>query len=193
MFSAIIEWWQGLSGFELILWGIALLFSFLFLAQAVFSFFIGDADHPGIMDDADGLFGNQFFTLKNLITFFTMFGWAGLAAYKSNISNIFVVLIALAAGSSMVYFMYVLMRYSARLRHSGTLQMKNAVNQLGETYLRIPAKRGGMGKVHVQFQGRLTELDAMTDDVEDIATGKQIQVVGIINNRILLVSAHMFF
>jgi hypothetical protein len=191
MFSDISNWWLNLQGFELILWGIALLFSFLFLVQTVLSFFINDMEDSSFVDGVDHDFGNEFFTVKNLIAFFTMFGWAGLAAYKSGINNFLVVLIALASGVLMVFIMYLLMRNTAKLRNSGTLQMKNAVNQVGETYLRIPASRAGMGKVHVQFQGRLAELDAMTDDTEDIPTGKPIQVVNILNNQILLVSSHI--
>lgn len=191
MFSDLSNWWSNLQGFELILWGIALFFSFLFLVQTVLSFFIDDADDGSFMDGVDHDFGNQFFTVKNLVAFFTMFGWSGLAAYKSGISNFWVVLIALASGVLMVFLMYLLMRNTAKLRNSGTLQMKNAVNQVGETYLRIPANRAGMGKIHVQFQGRLAELDAMTDDNTDIPTGKPVQVVNILNNQILLVSAHI--
>lgn len=101
-----------------------------------------------------------------------MFGWTGLAAYKSGIPNAWVVVIAVAAGVLTVYMLYFLMQKASKLRQSGTLQMKNAVSQVGETYLRIPAQRGGMGKVHIQMQGRLVELDAMTDDGEDIASGR---------------------
>ena len=133
----------------------------------------------------------QFFTIKNMIAFFTMFGWAGLAAYKSGMNNAMVIVVALVAGSLLVLVMYFLMRQSSRLRHSGTLQMKNAVNKIGETYLRIPAKRGGMGKIHVQVQGRVMELDAMTDDHEDISTGRPVQVVNILNNQILLVTSSL--
>ena len=87
--------------------------------------------------------------------------------------------------------MYLLMRNAGRLRHSGTLQVKNAINQIGETYLRIPAKRMGIGKIHVQVQGRLMELDAMTDDAEDISTGRPVHVVNILNNQILLVTSNL--
>jgi hypothetical protein len=83
------------------------------------------------------------------------------------------------------------MRNTAKLKHSGTLQMKNAINQIGETYLRIPAQRQGMGKVQVQVQGRYIELDAMTDDTSDIATGRPIQVKNILNNQILLVTSNL--
>lgn len=191
MFSDISNWWSNLHGFPLILWGIALLFSFLFLVQTVLSFFIGELDDAGFMDGIDHDFGNEFFTVKNLIAFFTMFGWAGLAAYKSGLNNFVVVVVALLSGISIVFLMYLLMKKTDKLRNSGTLQMKNAINQIGETYLRIPASRSGLGKVHVQFQGRLAELDAMTDETEDIPTGKPVQVVNILNNQILLVSSNI--
>jgi hypothetical protein len=191
MYSDISNWWSNLHGFPLILWGIALLFSFLFLVQTVLSFFISELDEAGFMDGVDHDFGNEFFTVKNLIAFFTMFGWAGLAAYKSGLNNFVVVIVALSSGVSIVFLMYLLMQKTDKLRNSGTLQMKNAINQVGETYLRIPASRSGLGKVHVQFQGRLAELDAMTDDAEDIPTGKPVQVVNILNNQILLVSSNI--
>ncbi|HEU4470740.1 MAG TPA: hypothetical protein VFR58_06645 [Flavisolibacter sp.] len=189
MLFNLFDWWRTLEGFELILWSIALFFSFLFLIQTVFSFITGgDHDDAGSLD-GDGDMGHQFFTIKNMIAFFTMFGWTGLAAYKGGLGNFSVILIALGAGAAMVVIMYLLMRNSARLKHSGTLQMKNAINQVGETYLRIPAGRGGMGKVQVQVQGRLMELDAMTDDKQDISTGRPIRVVNILTNQILLVTS----
>lgn len=192
MFSFLFEWWSSLEGFELILWCIALFFSLLFFVQTILSFIgspgLDDADFS--IDGHDGA-GYQFFTIKNMIAFFTMFGWAGLAAYKAGFNNAIVTLIALFAGSSLVFVMYLLMRNAGRLRHSGTLQVKNAINQIGETYLRIPAKRMGIGKIHVQVQGRLMELDAMTDDAEDISTGRPVHVVNILNNQILLVTSNL--
>jgi hypothetical protein len=65
------------------------------------------------------------------------------------------------------------------------------VSKIGETYLRIPARRNGIGKVQIHVQGRLMELEAMTDDVEDIATGKPIKVISTLNERILLVTSNL--
>ncbi len=190
MLRVLSEWWSGLQGFELILWCIALLFSFLFLIQTIISFIIGggDGDMDSFDDGADGD-ASSFFTLRNMIAFFTIFGWAGLAAYKSGLSNTWVVVIAVVSGILTVYILYFIMKKASNLRQSGTLQMKNAISQIGETYLRIPAKRGGLGKVQVQVQGRLVELDAMTDDQDDIATGKPIKVLNTLNERILLVTS----
>ena len=136
----IFDWWKSLEGFELILWSIALFFSFLFLLQTIISFFTG-GDHSDADFDMDGDMGSQFFTIKNLIAFFTMFGWTGLAAYKGGLNNGLVIVIALAAGVSMVLIMYALMRNASKLKHSGTLDTQNAINKIGETYLRIPANR----------------------------------------------------
>jgi len=192
MFSEIFKWFFDLQGFELILWCIALLFSFLFIIQTIISFFIGGGD--GDIDE----FGNdghgdatQFFTVRNMIAFFTMFGWSGLTAYKSGISNAWVIVIAVTSGILMVAMLYFLMSRANRLRQNGTLQIKNAISQIGETYLRIPAQRGGIGKVQIQVQGRYAELEAMTDDAEDIATGRPIKVVNVLNERTLLVTSHL--
>ena len=192
MLREFIQWFLQLQGFEAILWCIALLFSLLFFIQTVISFIIGGGD-SGVEDFSDDGHGDvsNLFTLRNMIAFFTMFGWAGLAAYKSGLSNAWVIVIAVASGVVMVAMLYFIMTRATRLRQSGTLQMKNAISQVGETYLRIPAQRNGIGKVQIQVQGRLVELEAMTDDGEDIHTGKPIKVVSTLNERILLVTSDL--
>jgi H+/Cl- antiporter ClcA len=192
MLTELVKWFLQLQGFELILWCIALLFTLLFFIQTVISFFIGggDGDIDDMGDDGHGD-ATSFFTIRNMIAFFTMFGWSGLAAYKSGIPNAWVIVIAVASGVLMTSVLYFIMSKANKLRQSGTLQMKNAVSGIGETYLRIPAQRNGIGKVQIQVQGRLMELEAMTDDGEDILTGRPIKVVSTLNERILLVTSNL--
>jgi hypothetical protein len=83
--------------------------------------------------------------------------------------------LALAAGTVIVLLMFVVLKYMSRLRHNGAMQLTNAINQTGSTYLFIPAKRGGVGKVHIKVQGTLHELPAMTDDDNEIETVKHIR------------------
>jgi hypothetical protein len=192
MLLSISTWWQHLVPFEKILWGIALVFSSMYLIQSFLSLSGGDADHSGghadtSIDHDDGI-GNQFFTIKNMIAFFTMFGWMGLASHYSGMSKTVTILLALAGGMIVVLIMVVIVKNMSRLRHNGALQLQNALNQTGSTYLFIPAKRSGVGKVHIKVQGTLQELPAMTDDEVEIATGKLIRVQRIINDRILLVT-----
>lgn len=191
MIADLFDLLFDLQGIEFVLWCIAILFSLLFVIQTIFSFFIGDThsiDDTGSDGHGDAF---QFFSIRNLIIFFTMFGWTGLAAYNAGLGNGATIALALVAGVSMILLLYFFMRNANKLRNSGTLQMKNTVDQVGETYLRIPASRGGTGKIHVQVQGRLMELDAMTDDKEDIATGRPIQVVKTLNNSIVLVTSNL--
>jgi hypothetical protein len=192
MLLSFTSWWQHLETFEKILWGIALVFSAFYLLQSLLSLAGGDADHAAGDSDSsiahdDGL-GHQFFTIKNMIAFFTMFGWVGIATHASGMNKLVTILIAFAAGTIIVLLMIVLLKNMSRLRHNGAMQLTNAINQTGSTYLFIPANRSGVGKVHIKVQGTLHELPAMTDDDIEIATGKLIRVKNIINDRILLVT-----
>lgn len=191
MLLNVSSWWQSMELFHKIFWIIAILFSLLFLLQTVFSFADTDAGSDGDADhaiDHDGGIGYQFFTIKNLIAFFTIFGWVGIASHNVGMSKIFTIGIAFAGGSLMILIMAFLFRNVGRLKHSGTLELNNAINKIGNTYLIIPAKRNGLGKVHVKVQGALKELPAMTDDENDIATGRIIKVIDVVDDRILLVS-----
>ncbi|RYZ23534.1 MAG: hypothetical protein EOO16_04705 [Chitinophagaceae bacterium] len=190
MSGTLFQWLRDLQGFELVLWCIALFFSVLFVLQSVVSLFVGDGDfhhHDGGLDGD----GGSFFTIKNMIAFFTMFGWAALASYHAGLGPAMSTVLGLGAGCGLVAILWSLLKRTDQMKHDGTLQMKNAIHKVGETYLRIPASRGGMGKVQVQVQGRLMELDAMTDDATDIATGRPIQVVNLLNNQILLVTTKL--
>jgi hypothetical protein len=191
----ISSWWQDLNSIEKIFWGIALLFSALFLIQLVLSFIAGDGDSS--LGDADEYIsgdegtGHQFFTIKNLIAFFTIFGWTGIACLKGNMSKGAAIVFAVLAGSVVVLIMAFLFRSMSKLKQSGTLQIKNAIGLIAETYLFIPPNRGGFGKVHVKVQGSLHELQAITDDAEQIATGKLVKITDVINDAVLLVTSKL--
>lgn len=191
----ISSWWQALNSMEKIFWGISLLFSALFLIQLVLSFIAGDGDSS--LGDADEYIssdegtGHQFFTIKNLIAFFTIFGWTGIACLKGGMSKGIAIAIAVLAGSLVVIIMAFLFKSMSKLKQSGTLQIKNAVGLIAETYLFIPPKRGGFGKVHVKVQGSLHELQAITDDEEQIATGKLVKITAVINDAVLLVTSKL--
>lgn len=193
MLLDINTWWQTLPLFEQIFWVIALLFSLLFLIQTIISFTAGDADTAvgdadAYVDHDDGI-GYQFFTIKNLIAFFTMFGWTGLACIRGGLGAAATISLAVAAGVVVVVIMIVLLRAMGRLKESGTMDIMNAVNKTATVYLFVPAVRRGTGKVHVQVQGAVRELPAVTDETKDIPTGSLVTITGVINESTLLVSS----
>lgn len=195
MLLDLSSWWQTHPPFDKILWGIAIFFSVLFLIQSVLSLIAGDADtatgHPDDYVSGDDGVGHQFFTIKNMIAFFTVFGWAGIACIQNGLGQGLTVVLATGAGILMVGLMVILMQNAAKLKHSGTLEIKNAINRQGETYLPIPGNRAGKGKIHILVQGSYREMDAMTDDPESIATGKMVKVTDVVNDSILLVTSQL--
>lgn len=185
-----MDWFGSLGWFEKIFWITSIIGSILFLIMMVMTFIGGVDDVEGDMDsdfDADGG-GFHFFTIKNLIAFFTIFGWSGIAAldYFPN-NRIAVVGIATFCGILMMIIMATLFYLISKLNDSGTLDIKNAVGSTGDVYLTIGAKRASIGKVNVRIQGALRELEALTDEIEDLKTGTVIEVLDVTNNGILIV------
>lgn len=189
---SISTWWAAMTLPLQIFWIVAIPFTLMFLFQLFMTFTGADyseSDAIGDSDaaiDADTGIDFQFLTLKNLIAFFTIFGWTGIACLNSGLSTGVSVFISLIAGLLMMTIMASLIWFMGKLTDNGTLKLKNAIGKTGTVYLPIPAKRGGTGQVQIKVQG-LQTLDAMTDSPETLKTGQGIEVVGVLNGDILLV------
>jgi len=191
---SILPNWSEIGVFEQVFWIITIPATVIFLILLVLTIFGGDADTDVDVDtdiDSDIASGDsipfQFISLKNIVAFFTVFGWSGIGFVNAGLATWLVILLATICGLLMMILMATLFYFMSRLAESGTLKMKNAVGKLGEVYLRIPASRGGMGKVQLNVQGSLRTLDAITDDLEEIPTSSIVQVLDVIDDHILLV------
>ncbi|MFZ6013426.1 MAG: hypothetical protein ACOYXT_23995 [Bacteroidota bacterium] len=190
--SSFSTWWEGLTFPLMVYWAIAVPFTLLFILQLVISFFGGDGvpdDTPDVEVDADHGIPFQFFTLKNFIAFFTIFGWAGIAATDAGFSSGLSLTIAFISGVIIMTLMAVVFYFLHKAQADGTMKIRRAIGGVGEVYLTIQGKRNGTGKVQIKVQGAVRTLDAMTDDDEDIPSGKIITVKAIVNENILLVTA----
>lgn len=185
------NWFAALSLFEKIYWITALVSSAIFIILIVLTIVGGDADDMGGDVDAevdgDSGIGFQFLSFKNLMGFFTIFGWSGIACMDNNLSTSLTVIVSVICGLLMMTAMAALFFYMAKLQHSGTLKLKNALNQIGEVYLTIGRKRSSIGKVSINVQGTLRELEALTDEENDLAQGNVVQVKEVTDNGILIV------
>lgn len=188
----ISNWWSSMNLSEQIFWGIAILFSALFIIQIILGFISGDIDGVSAEGDADvAVEGDtgidfQFLSVRNMLAFFTIFGWTGIICLGSDLSPILSTLIATVAGLIMMFIMASIMYFMGKLTEDGTLKIKNAIGKSGNVYLPIPAQRSGMGQVQIQVQG-LQTLDAITDHDLEIPTGSLVEVVDILNNQVLIV------
>jgi hypothetical protein len=87
----------------------------------------------------------------------------------------------------MMVAMASLFYYLAKLQSSGTLKLSNALNQVGEVYLTIGANRSRIGKVSINVQGTLRELEALTDEAQDLTQSNVVRVKQVTANGILIV------
>jgi hypothetical protein len=166
-----------------------------FAVQLVLTFFGADTDTDFDMDmdtemHMDGGAGFQFFTLKNLVAFFTIFSWTGIACIRNGLGQTATVIIAAFCGLLMMTIMTALFYFMSKLVQSGTLEFKNAINNIGEVYLTIPKNKEGLGKVQIKIQGALRELEAMTADDYALNRGTLIKVIEVTSNNILIVTKH---
>ena len=191
---SILPQWSDISIFEQVFWVITIPATVFFLILLALTIFGGETDAGmDVNSDVDGEIADgdsipfQFLSLKNIVAFFTVFGWSGIGFTNAGLASWLVILLSFICGFLMMVLMASLFYFMSKLAESGTLKMKNAIGKLGEVYLMIPASRGGMGKVQLNVQGSLRTLDALTDDLEKIPTSSIIQVVDVIDDQILLV------
>lgn len=160
----------------------------LFLLRAVMMLAGGigdltDADASGL-SEPDSSF--QFFSLQGLTAFFMMFGLVGLAlSRQSGAGSVVAVVGGLLAGVVAVWLLAKLFVGMNRLNADGTLRIENAIGQIGEVYLGIPAV--GSGQVRVTVQGQLRLFDAVSASKEPIRTGARVRVAAVADDRTLSV------
>ncbi len=185
------QWFSALTSFEKIYWIVAIISSIIFLILMIMTFVGGDVeDMSGDIDadvDGDTGIGFQFLSFKNLMGFFTIFGWVGIACLDSGMSKALTIAISVVCGLLMMLAMATLFYYLSKLQSSGTLKLKNALNQIGEVYLTIGGNRSSIGKVSISVQGTLRELDALTEEDKDLHQGDVVKVKQVTENGILIV------
>ncbi|SNY94694.1 hypothetical protein [Flagellimonas pacifica] len=185
------EWFTALTLFEKVYWITAIIGSFVLLVLMVLTFVGGDVeDVSGDIDadiDGDSGIGFQFLSFKNLMGFFTIFGWSGISCIENDLSTSVTILVSVVCGLLMMLAMASLFYYLSKLQSSGTLKLKNALNQIGEVYLTIGANRSSIGKVSINVQGTLRELEALTDEDADLKQGNVVKVHKVTDNGILIV------
>ena len=184
-------WFAVLTLFEKIYWVVAGISSVMLIILMIMTFLGGDSDgiDADVDTEIDGDVGVdfQFLSFKNLMGFLTIFGWSGIACLEEGLSKPVTIIISVVCGLLMMFAMASLFYYLAKLQSSGTLKLKNALNQIGEVYLTIGANRSKIGKVSITVQGTLRELEALTDTERDLTQGNVVKVKEVTDNGILIV------
>ncbi len=190
----MMDLFNSLEPLQKFFWTIACCASLVFIIQTVMTF-VGlgtDTDvDAGPMDGSvdsmeDGALSGVF-SFRNLVNFLLGYGWAGVLLHDSIEKGWLLQLIAIAVGLVFVLAFVFMFRQVMKLSHDGSFKMQEAVGLKADVYLRIPAARSGRGKVQVSVKGSVHEIDAMTDNETEIATGGQVQIVDVLGDDLLLV------
>jgi len=184
------EFFSGMSTLESVLWILALIGSTGFVLMFALSMIGADSDADLDIDtdiSTDHVIGFQFLTLKNVMAFLTIFGWTGIVCLDKEFSVGSTLTISILAGLTMMLIMTFLFFWISKLAESGTLKIENAIGNIGEVYLSIGANRSRIGKISIDVQGAKRELNALTDNDQDLKQGEVIKVVEVINGELLLV------
>ena len=179
----MIEWYQTLSVLEQILFWLGIVSTLLLVVQIVlmcFSAFGGDLDLDGDGDiDVDGDSGVSIFTVKSITAFFAVGSWAGLLTsvlVPDEISWVAVV-VAVASGLVAMFAVAFIIRAMLRLQCNGALDHEKLVGKRATVYVSIPPARSGRGKITLEAQGRVMEIDALTESGERLAVDEMVEIV----------------
>ncbi|MDP8207299.1 MAG: hypothetical protein P9L92_11590 [Candidatus Electryonea clarkiae] len=191
---SIVEAWSAIPAFEKVFWYVALpftLFGFISVISVLFGLGADGADADIGLDAADaagGIFGAvEFFSVKNMIMFFAVFGWIGIVCERAGWHKAATISVASLSGIIAAVIFAVLFRLMYKLSESGTItSYESTVGEYGNVYLPIPSKREGTGKVQIVVHSSLREVDAVTDG-DELPTGVKIKVKELMGDNTLVV------
>ena len=212
----MVTWFESLTSVEQIFAAVAIPATVLMLIQTILLLVgmggSGEADVPsdtsGIGDGFDGDIGDiaddfsggdmsslgdpgqsglRLFTVRGIVAFLAVFGWAGLSVSRNGGSEGLSIAVAVLAGFIILIAMSFMLRSIMKLQESGNIDERSAIGCSGSVYLKIPPARTGKGKITVLVQSRLVEFDAVTDDTKSIATGREITVVDLSGRSTMVV------
>ncbi|MDO9628286.1 MAG: hypothetical protein Q7I99_00175 [Acholeplasmataceae bacterium] len=194
-------WWESLSVFQQVMFVIAVSSSAVMLIFLVLMLIgIDGADFDGVdTPDLDldflndeplsGIGGLRIVSLKGVLAFLSIGGWTAYL-FVNLVNPIFASLIGVVLGCVAAYLQALAYRAMMRLESSGNIDYKNAVGKTGTVYMRVPKNNSGKGKITLVIQERYTEIDAVTDEGEDILPKTSIVVTGLLDPTTLMIKTN---
>ena len=119
------------------------------------------------------------FNLQGIVAGATVLGFAGLAASSAQLSLAVTLVISIAAALAMMLLVGILLRFMTTMDTDNTVQIDQAVGQIGTVYLSIPPAGEGQGKITVTLQHRMMEFPAFTHQAAPLSTGDRVIVVAV--------------
>ena len=192
--DSLVQAYTEMSLLMQIFWGCAIVGSLVMVIQLLLSIIGGgdvDVDSDVDIFSADGLDAStlaDLFTLKNLVNFFVGFGWSGVTFRQYIDNSAVLLLVATLFGLLFIAIFLFIYKSIMKLESNSAVGAEACVGKMADVYLRIPAARGGKGKIQISLNGVAREFDTITDATENIPSGAVVFVEEVVNGTVLLVS-----
>lgn len=140
-------------------------------------------------DAPEGSYSLRLFSIRGIVAFFSIGGWAGLAAERAGIPLPGTITLAVAAGAAALFAVAWVMKKAMELQEDGTMDLRCALGKTGSVYLPIPPKGQGKGKIQLLLSGSLVELEAVNTGEKMIPTGSEVMVCALVDANTLAVES----
>lgn len=200
----MMDWWNSLSPLNQWFYVAAIFFSVFFLWQLVAALMglggdtdgaDGVADGPGAdvdLDDVGHDVSHDFehnamedaahtvsafklLSVRSLISFATLFSWAGSLYLQGGTSIPLTLIYALLWGFAAMVAVSAVFALLSKMTETGNIRIASAAGAHGTVYLDIPAS--GEGEVRIAISGVVSVPKARSKDASPIAAGTPIRVV----------------
>ncbi len=187
---------ENASGAELVFWSCAIAGTLFFALRLVLTLMGGldhdasghdfDSGHDGEVNHAPDV-AFKLLSVNTVGAFVAMFGWVGLAALKELQSGIlFAFLLAWCAGFFTMALTAYLFKAALSLACEGDdFDLEKTVGLAAEVYQRIPAE--GMGRIQITVNGILRELNAVSEEKQEIPSFTKVNVEKVVDSTTVCV------
>ena len=180
--EAVSSWWGSLEGAYRVFYALGIVSALALLIQVVLTVFGLD----DLIDAVDGE-GASLLSMRTVSGFLAGFGWTGVVMMRAGYSTLGAAIGGTVVGLLFAGILLLVMRVLMGLRHSGTVDYRNAVGVAGKVYAPIGGGLRKPGQVEVLVQGRLRTVAAMTRHDQDLPTLTRIRVIDTLDPNTLLV------
>jgi hypothetical protein len=178
----VAEFFESLSAL-LIFYGIAVVASLVLVVQIGLAL-LGFDDVDTDLDAGDGM---GFLSVRALVAFFGGLGWTGVIMLENGSTLPVATGAGVVVGLVLMLLMAGIIKLIYSFQESGTLDLKNALGEVGTVYVTVPPTQSGTGRVRVVVQGQLQIVAAQTEASEPLRAERKVRVRDLIDSRTVLV------
>lgn len=173
---------------EVLFWVCALAGTLFFILRVVMMVHGADGaddiiDHGAVGHAGSSDVAFEIISVNSITAFFMMFGWIGLTCYKQfAFGGVLSVVLAFLAGGLCMFITAYLFKLAAKLvSHGSVFTVKDTLGKTATVYQKIPAN--GRGKINVSVGDMLREIEAVSEEKEEIESFGTVTVVRVVDNN----------